>query len=364
MDDEMDNKPYFLALNYIKNVGPKTVAALWARWPDLSCLFKTSALVLIQEGLPETLAHAIAYFDFKPVDLDLKWEQDAAHRILTLDDPNYPPLLKQIYDPPAVLYIQGSLAAFDGPTVGIVGTRNPSAQGAQTAWQMAKELAIAGVNIISGLAVGIDAKAHEGCLAAGGRTVAVLGSGLHCIYPAKHSGMVGKICEKGAIISEFSLKTAPLAGHFPRRNRIISGLSLAILVVEAAIKSGSLITARFGLEHNRDVLAVPGSIHNVQARGCNFLLQQGAKLALTSMDVLQELGLAVVASPSKIIKTQMTLACAQENLVQFIDFESTSVDQMVVRSGLDLNIVVCQLAELELQGLVSKAPGGYTRCIV
>ena len=279
--------------------------------------------------------------------------------MLTWDDPEYPPLLKEIHDPPPVLYAIGDLLSFQQPTVAMVGTRKPSIMGSETAWRFAFELAGKNITIVSGLALGIDAQAHSGCLAAGGKTIAVMGTGIDCIYPRRHVQLADKIGENGLLLSELPLQSPPIAGHFPRRNRIISGLSLSTLVVEAAVRSGSLITARLACEQNRDVLAIPGSIYNPQARGCHHLLQQGAKLVTTSNDVLDELGIDYTKVVPEFVNT---LASENKNLVKCIGFEVTTVDQIITRSGLNVEKVVCNLAELELQGVVKAIPGGYMRC--
>ncbi len=358
---KVNNKRYFLALNRIDQMGPRTVAKLLVRWPDLSELFRLSAQQLIQAGLPTKVSESIAAFDLGLIDADLRWQEADNHFLLTWNDPEYPPLLKEIHDPPIVLYAIGHLSCLKQPTVAMVGTRNPSSTGSETARRFAFELAGKGITIVSGLALGIDAQAHTGSLDAGGKTIAVMGTGIDCIYPRRHIKLAERICQYGLLMSEFPLQSQPIAGHFPRRNRIISGLSSSTLVVEAAIKSGSLITARLALEQNRDVLAIPGSIHNPQSKGCHHLLQQGAKLVTSSNDVLEELGLDFEHVAA--IKTQEVLADKNTNLVKCIGFETTTVDQIIVRSGLSIEKVVCELVELELQGFVNSVRGGYTRCI-
>ena len=357
----MNNKRYFIALNHISNIGPRTAAKLLARWPDLEEMFRLSAQQLIQSGLPSNMAEAIAAFDLARVDADLRWQEENNHFLLTWSDPEYPTLLKEIYDPPIVLYAMGQLSSLKPPSVAMVGTRNPSSTGSETARKFAFELAKKGVTIVSGLALGIDAQAHRGCLDAGGQTIAVMGTGIDCIYPRRHVQLAEQISQNGLLVSEFSRESPPNAGHFPRRNRIISGLSSSTLVVEAAIKSGSLITARLACEQNRDVLAIPGSIHNPHSRGCHHLLQQGAKLVTCSQDVLDEMGIAYDYIEAE--KTHKRLADKNKNLVKCIGFETTTVDQLVERSGLPIETVVCELVELELQGLVNAVPGGYMRCM-
>lgn len=361
LGNHMNNKHYFLALNRINQIGPRTVLKLLRRWPNLEELFRLSAQDMEQAGLNKALAKSIASFDVSSVDADWRWAEADNRCLLTWCDPGYPLLLKEIHDPPPVLYAIGCVSAFQQPTVAMVGSRKPSITGRETAWRFAFELAQNPITIVSGLALGIDAQAHSGCIAAGGQTIAVMGTGIDCIYPRHHVKLAEEIVEKGLLLSELPLKSPPIAGHFPRRNRIISGLSLSTLVVEAAVRSGSLITARLALEQNRDVLAIPGSIYNPEAMGCHHLLQQGAKLVTSSADVLDELGLIPNNRAPELV---FTLATENKNLVKCIGFEVTTVDQIIIRSGLSVEKVVCNLAQLELQGIVKAIPGGYMRCTI
>lgn len=356
----MNNLPFFLALNRIENVGPRTVIKLQKRWPDLQQMFQLPVPELVHAGLSSSLAQSIANFDMNLIQQDLNWLAAAEeHHLLTWDSPEYPALLREIIDPPVILYAKGQLSCLQSLKLAVVGSRNPTVAGAENARKFAQALAAKGVTIVSGLALGIDAQAHMGCLDAGGQTIAVLGTGIDRIYPYRHVKLSEKIIQNGVLLSEFPLKSPPIAGHFPQRNRIISGLSLCTLVVESAIKSGSLITARMALEQNRDVLAIPGSIHNPMARGCHYLLQQGAKLVTSVADVLEELGIdPEQQSPDKAI---LPLAMENKNLVQFIGFEMTTVDQIVLRSGYAVEQVTSELAELELKGIVVSVPGGYMR---
>lgn len=356
----MRNKPYFLALNRMPFIGPQTVKKLLSRWPSLSDLFSLSPVRLIQAGLPEKLALSISQFNQKEIEADLDWEQATHHHLLTWEDPRYPALLREIHDPPFVLYATGDLSCFNQPCLAIIGTRKPSPSGKETARRFAYELGQLPLTIVSGLALGIDAEAHKGCLQAGGKTIAVLGTGIDRIYPRQHAALGDEISEKGLLLSEFPLKSPPIAGHFPRRNRIISGLSLSILVVEAAIRSGTLITARLALEQNRDVLAIPGSIHNPQSRGSHYLLQQGAKLVTCAQDVVEEMTL--INQTVSTAGNSKPLATNRKNLVQCVGFEMTTLDQVMSRSGLDLEEAACELAMLELEGVIQSVPGGYIRC--
>ncbi|KTD37551.1 protein smf [Legionella moravica] len=357
----MNNLPFLLALNRMNKVGPRTVRKLLKRWPDLTELFNLSKSALEEAGLPSVLAQTITEFNLDQIQEDLAWQNGASdHHLLTWNSPEYPELLKEISDPPVILYAKGQLSSFDHPQLAVVGSRNPSITGSENARSFAKSLASHGITIVSGLALGIDGQAHAGCLEAHGQTIAVLGTGINCIYPRRHIKLAEQITQNGLLLSEFPLNSPPIAGHFPRRNRIISGLSLCTLVIEAAIRSGSLITAKMALEQNRDVLAIPGSIHNPLARGCHYLLQQGAKLVTSVSDVLEELRI----EPHQLTddKSFFSLASGNENLVKFIGFEMTSIDQIIVRSGYTLEQVTGELADLELKGAVKAVPGGYIRC--
>ncbi|MGQ3888443.1 DNA-processing protein DprA [Legionella sp. CNM-1927-20] len=356
----MNNKHYLLALNQIPSIGPRTIKKFLTRWPLLADMFALSQLQLETAGIPTKLASAIKKFDLGKIELDLNWEKLTSHHLITWEDDHYPNLLRQIYDAPPVLYARGDLTCLEHLTVAIVGTRKPSVTGSQAAWQFAFDLATNGITVVSGLALGIDAQAHRGCLVGGGKTIAVLGTGVDCVYPKSHTGLAEEVANNGLLISEFPLKSQPTAGHFPRRNRIISGLSLATLVVEAAIQSGSLITARLALEQNREVMAIPGSINNPQARGCHHLLQQGAKLVTSINDILSELGIKHVSSKNK--ESPINLATNHKNLVKCLGFEIATIDQIIQRSGLSVEAVTCDLAELELQGIIKAVPGGYIRC--
>lgn len=356
----MNNKYYLIALNRMNHVGPRTVAKFLTRWPQLEELFRLNPSQLTKAGLPLQVVESITTFNLEQVEADLRWQEQENHWLLTWEDAAYPALLKEIHDPPIALYAMGQIVSLKQRCVSMVGTRNPSATGGETARKFAYELAKHCITIVSGLALGIDAQAHQGSLDADGKTIAVMGTGIDVIYPRRHRQLAEKICQNGLLISEFPLQTAPNAGHFPRRNRIISGLSSITMVVEAAIKSGSLITARLACEQNRDVLAIPGSIHNPQSRGCHYLLQQGAKLVTSSLDVLEELGMDCNLDQIQISPER--LADENQNLVKCIGFELTTIDQISERSGLTIEAVMCELVELELLGVVRAIPGGYERC--
>ncbi len=305
--------------------------------------------------------------DQRPIDQDLAWLEQPDRHLLTRNDPRYPELLATVSDPPPVLFIQGNPELLSGAQLAIVGSRNPSASGRQTALEFSRCLAEGGLTIDSGLAVGIDAACHRGALQAGGHTIAVTGTGLDRVYPARHRELAHQIAEQGALVSEFPPGTPPTRGNFPRRNRIISGLSVGTLVVEAAIRSGSLITARLAAEQGREVFAIPGSIHNPLARGCHQLIRQGAKLVETAADIIEELwpllghlqeAPAAPASPPASGEGGKWDA-EYQRLLEVLGFDPLPVDLLIQRSGLTAESVSSMLLLLELEGYVSSAPGGH-----
>ncbi len=238
--------------------------------------------------------------DPERLDATLRWLEDPANQVVTFADDLYPRLLLEITDPPPMLYVKGDSDLLDRASLAVVGSRNATPQGRANAQAFSRELSAGGFTIISGLALGIDAAAHAGGLAAASSSIAVVGTGLDIVYPARNRNLAHRLAEEGALLSEFALGTPALASNFPRRNRLISGLSRGCLVVEAALKSGSLITARYALEQGREVFAIPGSIHSPLSKGCHLLIKQGAKLAESSQDIFEELGAAVRARDTTI----------------------------------------------------------------
>ncbi|MEX2151433.1 MAG: DNA-processing protein DprA [Steroidobacteraceae bacterium] len=285
---------------------------------------------------------------------------------LTLDDPRYPPQLAVVPGCPELLYVSGDPAVLAMPQIAIVGSRSATAAGRETAFEFASALAAAGLAITSGLALGIDAAAHRGALAAGGVTIAVCGTGLDRVYPAEHASLAAAIASRGALVSEFSPGMPPLAVNFPQRNRLMSALSRGVLVIEAAARSGSLITARLAGEQGRDVLAVPGSIHNALARGCHRLIKDGAALVESPDDVLAVLGFSQVASPAKTASgapdvaenDAVRLDSGAEMLLNALGFGPADLDRLVERTGLAAHAVVSTLQMLELAGRVESLTGG------
>ncbi len=360
--------PYWLALVRMPGVGPVTAQTLLAQWETPRNLFAAGAAV--SHGLGRLDEAARAYLlqpDWRAVESDLAWLAQAHCHAITLQDAAYPPLLKEIADPPLVLFAQGAAHLLASKQLAIVGSRNPSAAGEMIAAGFARHLTEVGLTITSGLAIGIDAAAHRGALQGNGRTIAVAGTGLDRVYPARHRELAHEIMERGVLLSEFPPGTPPRPENFPRRNRLISGLSLGTLVVEAALQSGSLITARLAAEQGREVFAIPGSIQNPLARGCHALIRQGAKLVETAQDILEELGALAAwenaaAEPGTAESPMMDQSPELRNLLHHFGFEPTAVDTLVERSGLTAEQVSSMLVVLELHGQIASAPGGlYTR---
>ena len=290
------------------------------------------------------------------------WLAEGADRhVLTLGDADYPADLLQTQDPPLLLYVMGQLGALQHPQrLAVVGSRNPTPQGALNARQFAQALGEAGVCIVSGLALGVDGAAHEGALDAGAPTVAVVGTGLDRVYPRRHLDLAHRIVTRGALVSEYPLGTPPLAPNFPRRNRIIAGLSQGTLVVEAALQSGSLITARLAAEQGREVFAIPGSIHSPQARGCHALIRQGAKLVESAQDILEELRVPDPLPPSRAPAPEVL---PEDSLLAVMGFDPVSLDALQARCGLDTATLQARLLELELDGHLGRLPGGLLQRI-
>ena len=327
----------------------------------------TSDLPSDLELHPETRAYLRAP-DRSAAEQDLTWMERSGAQLLVLTDPVYPPLLKQIPDPPFALFVRGDVSLLAEPQLAMVGSRNPSVEGRRNAEEFAAYLARCGLVITSGMALGIDAASHKGALKGGGHTIAVWGTGLDKPYPPRNIELAEEIAAHGLLVSEFPPGTPPLPMHFPRRNRLISGLSVGTLVVEAARQSGSLITARLASEQGREVFAIPGSIHNPMARGCHRLLREGAKLVESATDIFEELApLLQLESPAAQPVPDGADTAPPEDpeyrlLLNSLDFAPTSVDSLVERTGLTPDVVSSMLLMLELQGHVETSPGGrYSR---
>lgn len=305
------------------------------------------------------------------IDTTWGWLQQPAdglqRRILTLDSPDYPPALLQMADPPVLLYALGQCDRLQhSQGIAMVGSRNPTPQGAINARQFARAFADLGWTVVSGLALGVDAAVHEGALTgfevaqhAGPSTIAVVGTGLDRVYPRQHRELAHRIAQTGLLLSECPLGAPPLAHHFPRRNRIIAGLSHGVLVVEAAPQSGSLITARLASEQGKEVFAIPGSIHSPQSRGCHALIRQGAKLVESAEDVLEELRPGLVQRPAG----EHAPAASDDPLFDALGHDPVSLDALLARTGMDTAALQARLLELELEGRVGRLPGGLFQCL-
>lgn len=363
----------WLRLQYSDGVGPlrgrqlldhfSTPAAIFAAAPAaLAGLVPASvALALTRPPSPEdALAVAVQAERMRA------WLAHPGNGVLTLRNPLYPAWLRQLPDPPLLLYLQGRVDLLAAPALAIVGSRNCSAQGAANAERFATALSQAGLTIVSGLALGIDAAAHRGGLRGPGATIAVLGTGADTLYPPSNAALGRAIAAQGCLVSEYWLGTPAMPGNFPRRNRLISGLSRGVLVVEAALGSGSLITARMAVSQNREVFAVPGSIHATLSKGCHQLLREGAKLVETAADVLSELHLpelieddldeaAPTAAP---LPRAAAGAGRQARLLAVLGYDPLGVDQLAQRCGLDAAAVMADLLALEMAGLIERRPGG------
>ena len=360
---------HWLALNLCNPVlAARRAHQLLQHFGDIEAVFAASETALNATGLSRQALAGIMNPDWQAVEAAEIWADAPGRRILTLVDPEYPSQLRQISDPPLVLYCEGDIRLLSRQALAIVGSRSPTPSGAETAHAFAAQLARMGFVICSGLALGIDAAAHRGCLSAAGDTIAVVGTGLDRVYPARHGELAAQIRAEGVLISEFPLGTPPLGRHFPQRNRIISGLSRGVLVVEAGVQSGSLITAHQALEQGREVFAIPGSIHNPNSKGCHHLLREGAKLVDSVSDILDELDGVWQSQPSAdAFPDPESLAEPDDEyqtLLAAIDMTPTSVEHIVERSGLTPDVVCSMLLILELQNFVHMTGNGqYCRAL-
>ncbi|QDF68391.1 DNA-protecting protein DprA [Shewanella sp. SNU WT4] len=317
-------------------------------------------------GLSAQTVSKVAYHEQK-VEQALVWQsQDKSHHIIGFDHPNYPPLLKTISNPPMVLFAIGDINQLLQPSLAIVGSRQASLAGKALTYDLCCQLAQQGLSIVSGMAAGIDGVAHQAALAVQGNTVAVLGTGVDVVYPRRHLSLYQTLKANACVISEFWPQTQAYATNFPRRNRIISGMSLGVVATEARIKSGSLVTAKLALEQGRDVFAVPGNVASGDHEGCHYLIQQGAKLVQNAADIVDELHSLCGLHVQEVRKFAPTLTteCCQlpfASLLASVKYEATSIDEVIEHSGKSVDLVLEQLLELELQGWVAAVPGGYVR---
>lgn len=361
------NAPW-LALARVKGLGAVSFKKLATRFVDPTAAFSAALTELEQvEGLHrDTIDGIVAFSDWAEIDEEIERARDAGIAIVPFTNPNYPARLRTIADPPPFLYVKGNILTDDDKAVAIVGSRSASEYGRRVARDLARGLASLGFTVVSGMARGIDGSAHESALQAGGRTIAVLGSGVERAYPAEHETLYRRIGENGAVLSELPIGTRPLAFNFPARNRLISGLSLGVVVVEATEKSGSLITATLAVEQGREVFAVPGEVGSSRSRGAHRLIRQGAKLVESVDDIIEEIapqlldrtGSATQRAPRVLPQnasdaTRTIFALLQENTLQ--------VDQVIERTGMSAAQVLETLLDLELQGLLRQLPGKIYR---
>jgi DNA processing protein len=348
-----DTLKAWLALSLVRGLGGEGARRLLMEFGSPEAVYAApirSLKSIVKSEIASQIGNGIADEDIAPA---LAWLADDNNHIVTLADSDYPQALLNIPDPPLLLYVKGRLDLLNQPALAVVGSRNATPQGIHNAEAFARSLSDAGLCIISGMAQGIDAAAHRGALPGRGNSIAIVGTGLDKVYPAANRELAHMLAKQGSLISEFPLGTPPLAANFPRRNRLISGMSLGCLVVEASLQSGSLITARLALEQGREVFAIPGSIHAPQSKGCHALLKQGAKLAETAQDILEELGGQLVAT----VQPADSIA-AGSVLLDHLGYDPVDVDTLCARSGLTIAELSAMLLTLELEGRISVLPGG------
>jgi len=353
----MKDTRYWIGFNRVVGIGPAKLRALLDHFGDLETAWHASASDLREAGLDR---RALEYLLAARAAMDLDAELERVHRlgarVLTWDDAEYPPQLKSIAAPPPLLYLKGAFASADQWAVAVVGTRRATAYGREVTRSLVSDLARSGVTIVSGLARGIDATAHQAALDAGGRTIAVLGHGIDFIYPPEHRKLAEQIIERGALVTDYPVGTPPEGSNFPPRNRIISGLALGVLVVEGDVSSGAHITADFAAEQGRDVFAVPGNILNRSSRLPNTLIQQGATPVLSAQDILEQLNLMMVAQQAEareVIPADET----ESRLLAMLSAEPTHIDDLQRESGLPISQVSSTLALMELKGMVRQVGG-------
>ncbi len=354
----------WMRLCLVDGVGPRIRTSLLERFGSPEAVFAAAPSDLrdVPRVGPKLLHNILQAKSESEVEEEIAFCRDNDVSIITLPDARYPRALRETPDPPGVLFIRGKILPQDALAVGIVGTRHATQYGLRQAERLGGSLARAGLTIVSGLARGIDGAAHRGALEAGGRTIAVLASGVLNVFPPEHVGLADAIAEQGAVISESPPRMEPLAGMFPQRNRIISGLSLGVIVVEAAERSGALITARHAMEQGRDVFAVPGSVENRTAKGCHRLIRDGAKLVESADDVLEELGHLVEATSCEDGReihhpAELLLNEIEQKTLDAIGNEATSVDQILSASGLPVPQVLATLSVLEMRRMIRRLSG-------
>lgn len=361
-----DDLTHVLRLSLVPGIGPRLRQLLLERFGTPAAIFAaTQSDLRSVPGIGSKLAAAVVRAK-EEIDVAAEIEHCRRHRvnIVPLDSTAYPRSLTEIVDPPGVLFVRGTIEPRDALAIAIVGSRHATRYGSMVAERLAGSLSRAGLTIVSGLARGIDAAAHRGALSAGGRTIAVLGSGVLNIYPPEHAELAGEIVARGAVVGEAPVRAAPLSGAFPQRNRLISGMSLGVVVVEAALQSGALITARHAMEQGREVFAVPGPVDSRTSRGCHRLIRDGAKLVETADDVLEELGPLVAAAPREdgtLVHhpAELLLNEAEQRILAGVGPSATAIDQVIADSGLPTPQVLSTLSVLEMRRLIKRISGNY-----
>jgi len=347
----------WLRLTLTPGIGSTTQRRLLSAFGLPEAIFTTSRRALREVINDKAVERLLESDNQAAIDAALAWAEADNQSIVTLADPGYPQALLQIADPPTLIYVRGRVDLLNRPALAVVGSRQPTPQGELNARQFSAALAEAGLVISSGLALGIDTSAHRGALSVDGPTIAFIGTGIDRIYPARNRELAHELSAKGAIVSEFPIGTPVTAANFPRRNRLISGISRGVLVVEASVDSGSLITSRLAAEQGREVFAIPGSIHSPVSRGCHKLIKQGAKLVETAQDILDELAWCVPARPSPPENQNNGLPTTE--LLTLIGFDPCALDDLVLRSGMSADHLSSALLHLELEGRIATLPGGY-----
>ncbi|MGX5175554.1 DNA-processing protein DprA [Aliikangiella sp. IMCC44653] len=362
MNSEQLELQALIALKLVEGVGNKGALNLLDKFSSAADLFNASHQQLAKAQVKAKIAQQIIQFDFNRIEPILTWAKSTNRHIIPLGSALYPPLLAQIANPPVLLFIVGNPELLLSPQIAVVGSRNPTAQGANNTQAFCESLCEHGLTITSGMANGVDGAAHRAALACNGFTIAVAGTGLNRVYPKHHRELAHQIAKTGALVSE-KLPDDPMdAGSFPQRNRIIAGLSLGTLVIEAAKKSGTLITATCSLEAGREVFAVPGSIHNPLAKGCHNLIKQGAKLVECIEDILEDLPCISKGIIDRSIPPEKPSLSKQDaEFLKHIDYDITPLDSIILRSQLTVEATTNKLLELELKGWVINSVGGYIR---
>jgi DNA processing protein len=347
----------WLRLTLVPGLGGQTLRKLLSEFglPEQVLAASRSA---VARTVGEALASRIGDADPASVERALAWSVQPGHSVVTLADDDYPRQLLEIADPPPLLYVRGNVSLLSRRSLAIVGSRNATPQGLANAESFARAFSQSGLAIVSGLALGIDAAAHRGALDGPGSTIGVLGTGVDVAYPARNAGLIAEVAVKGVVVSEFPLGTPATAGNFPRRNRLISGLARGVLVVEAAMSSGSLITARLAAEQGREVFAIPGSIHSPLAKGCHALIKQGAKLVESAGDVLEELASSVGPASALGAGREPARDPAHTKVLDALGHDPCDLDTLARRVGLTAGELSSILLALELDGSISCLPGG------